>query len=272
MSNTSPSERKGPVRLTDHDITQMAQRLFDAREGRVWTTGVPTVSGLTESDGYRVQAALLELHLDAGDSLAGYKIGLTSPNAQASYGASSPAWGFLLQSSVLDEARNPQLPRTRSRKIEAELALVIGEDLPEGQISGNDVIDATAKLLLAAEIVDTRWLGGAGDLGSLVADDVSNAAVVLGAEVVKAQAGSADIRASVHAAGREEIGSSSAVLGCPANAVAWLASALAHHGRRLRAGQLVMSGSFCTPLAVDPPDDVLISFGHLGRLQLEGDR
>lgn len=260
------------MRLTDDDVTEVAHKLFDAREGRAWTQGVPAMSGLTESDGYRVQAALLDLHLEAGDSLVGYKIGLTSPSAQASYGASSPAWGFLLQSAILGEPRNPRLPHTQSRKIEAELAFVLGEDLPEGEISGNDVMDTTAKLLLAAEIVDTRWLGGAADLGSLVADDVSNAAVALGPEVSVASAGSADIRAGVHAAGREEMGSSSAVLGYPANAVAWLASALARHGRSLTAGQLVMSGSFCTPLNVDPADDVLLHFGDLGRLQLPADR
>lgn len=258
--------------LTDDDVIETARRLFDARAGRARTQGVPRVSGLTEADGYRVQAALLDLYLADGDSLVGYKIGLTSPSAQASYGAATPAWGFLLQSAVLDQPRNPRLPHVQARKIEAEFAFVIGEDIPEGAISSRDVIDATRQVLLAAEIVDTRWLGGAADLGSLVADNVSNAAVALGSEVVKALAGSADVRAGVRASGREEIGSSSAVLGRPANAVAWLASALARQGLRLTAGRLVMSGSFGTPLAVDPADDVIIDFGDLGRLELAADR
>jgi len=258
------------VPLTDDEVTELAQKLFDARAGAAWTQGVPRLSGLAELDGYRVQAALLDLHLDAGDSLAGYKIGLTSPAAQTSYGASAPAWGFLLQSSVLDTTRNPRLPHVQARKIEAELAFVFGEDLPEGEVSSDDVVEATSTLRLAAEIVDTRWLGGAADLGSLVADDVSNAAVALGPQVAAAYAGSADIRAVVRAAGREEAGSSAAVLGRPANAVAWLASALAQHGLRLAAGQLVMSGSFGTPLAVDPEDDVLLDFGELGCLELSG--
>lgn len=258
--------------LTDDEVVETARRLFDARAGRAWTEGVPRMPGLTEADGYRVQNALLDLHLTAGDSLVGYKIGLTSPSAQASYGAATPAWGFLLQSAVLDRPRNPRLPHVQARKIEAEFAFVIGEDIPEGRISSHDVIDATRQVLLAAEIVDTRWLGGAGDLGSLIADNVSNAAVALGSEVVKARAASADVRAGVRASESEEAGSSSAVLGSPANAVAWLASALARHGRSLAAGQLVMSGSFGTPLAVDPADDVLVDFGDLGRLELAADR
>lgn len=259
------------MQLTDEDVLDVAQRLFRARKsGVARTAAVPAMGVLTESDGYRVQAALLELHLEAGDSLAGYKIGLASPGAQAAYGASSPAWGFLLQSSVLDRPDDTRLPPARARKIEAEFAFVLDEDLPAGNISGQQVIDATRQVLLAAEIVDTRWVGGAGDLGSLIADDVSNEAVVLGPEVLKTLAASAEIDARVEAGGCVEMGSSSAVAGSPANAVAWLASALAHHGRRLTAGQLIMSGSFNTPLAVDPSDDVLVDFGDLGRLRMAG--
>lgn len=258
------------MQLTDEAAAGLARQLFDARTGRAsGEGGVEVPPHLTEADGYRVQAALLDLHLAAGDTLAGYKIGLTSPDARASYGAATPAWGFLLKSAVLVEAENRRLPRVRARRIEAEFAFILANDLPGRRLSADEVIDATRHLHLAAEIVDTRWLGVSG-LGALVADDVSNAAVVLGPEVKVTDALSADIPAVVRAHGLESLGTSSAVMGHPAAAVGWLALELGRHGRRLEAGQLVMSGSFGAPLPVEPADDVHIDFGQLGRLHLKG--
>ncbi|MCU1586333.1 MAG: hypothetical protein JWM49_2889 [Microbacteriaceae bacterium] len=231
--------------------------------------GVAVPPNLTEADGYRTQAALLDLHLAADDTLAGYKIGLTSVGARASYGAATPTWGFLLTSAVLVEPEHPRLPYLRARRIEAEFAFVLARDFPGRQLSANEVIEGTRHLRLAAEIVDTRWRG-ASSLGALVADDVSNAAVVLGPQVKVTDALFAEVPAVVRADGRESLGTSSAVMGHPAAAVAWLASELGRHGHRLEAGQIVMSGSFGEPLPVEPAEDVYIEFGHLGRLHLKG--
>lgn len=258
------------MQLADEAVAELAQQLFDARTGRgSGEAGVAVPPDLTEADGYRVQAALLDLHLAVGDTLAGYKIGLTSPGARASYGAATPKWGFLLTSAVLVAPENPRLPLVRARQVEAEFAFVLAQDLPGRQVLANDVIEATRHLRLAAEIVGTRWLGAFG-LGALVADDVSNAAVVLGPQVEVTDALFADVPAVVRADGRESLGTSSAVMGHPAAAVAWLASELGRHGHRLEAGQIVMSGSFGSPLPVEPADDVYIEFGHLGRLHLTG--
>jgi 2-keto-4-pentenoate hydratase len=233
---------------------------------------VPRPTTIAEADGYLIQSALLARHLAAGDSLAGYKVGLSSPDARAVYGAREPVQAFLLSSAVV---RSPAAisrrsgPVPRAQKIEAELAFVLGEDLPDGDISVHEVVDATRQLFLAAELVETRW-HGVPDLGGLIADDASNAGVVLGPEIEPIEALATETRAEVRSSGRMSRGTITDVMDGPAHAVAWLASALAQHGRRLRAGDLVMSGTFCTPLAVGPAENVIVDFGRLGMLRLEG--
>jgi len=255
-----------------HDAAALiAGRLFGAR-----ICGDPTEvrgpTAIAEADGYLIQTALLARHLATGDSMVGYKIGLTSPAARAGYGAREPAWGFLLSSAVVRSSAKTSRrtgPVLRAQKIEAELAFVLGEDLPDCDISADEIVDATRRLFLAVELVESRWRGIT-DLGGLIADDVSNAGVVLGCEVEPVEARATDVCAEVRSAGCVSRGTISDVMGGPAHAVAWLASALARQGHRLHAGDLVMSGTFCTPLAVEPAEDVTVSFGRLGMMRLEG--
>jgi 2-keto-4-pentenoate hydratase len=251
-------------------VIQLSNQLFRSRTlGDPCHVSMPAAT--STPDGYRVQAALLDRHIEAGDSLTGYKIGLTSPAARATYGAREPVWGFLLKSATgpATAAGLRRAPVARAQKIEAELAFLMGDDVPAADVSPHDIVDATKKLFIAAEIVETRWRGVA-DLGGLIADDVSNAAVALGTEAAPSEAVAANVRGEVRAAGRVSRGRISDVMGGPARSVAWLASALAHHGRQLRAGDLVMSGTLCSPLTVSAAEDVTVDFGRLGQLQLTG--
>ena len=60
------------------------------------------VDDLSVDDAYAIQAALLELQLGRGDTLAGAKLGLTSAAKQEQMGVSEPVYGWVPASSVLD--------------------------------------------------------------------------------------------------------------------------------------------------------------------------
>nr|WP_253209017.1 fumarylacetoacetate hydrolase family protein [Streptomyces niphimycinicus] len=64
-------------------------------------------------------------------------------------------------------------------------------------------------------------------------------------------------------------GSASAVMGDPAEAVAWLARHLLRGGRRLEAGDIVLSGTLCTPTAIGTGDRLVADLGELGRIALD---
>jgi 2-keto-4-pentenoate hydratase len=66
-----------------------------------------------------------------------------------------------------------------------------------------------------------------------------------------------------------DTGAGAAVLGHPANAVAWLANALAERGEYLRAGTFVMPGALCNAYSVAPGDTVQVEIDRLGTLVLE---
>jgi 2-oxo-hept-3-ene-1,7-dioate hydratase len=62
----------------------------------------------------------------------------------------------------------------------------------------------------------------------------------------------------------EETGVAAGVLGHPANAIAWLANKLAAHGATIKAGEILLSGSFIRVVPARPGDTFHADFGPLG--------
>ena len=70
----------------------------------------------------------------------------------------------------------------------------------------------------------------------------------------------------------EDTGMSSAVMGNPINAVAWLANKLHVFGVPLEAGHLVLSGSFIKAIRFGPGDVVSAEFAPLGTVGFSVER
>jgi len=120
------------------------------------------------------------------------------------------------------------------------------------------------------ELVDSRVADWRIRLADTVADNASSAGFVLGGR--RRPLGELDVSAVVVELWRGgevvERGTSSAVLGDPCAAVAWLANALAPFGAALEAGQVVLSGACTRMVAVLPGDDFRGTFGGLGEVRL----
>jgi 2-oxo-hept-3-ene-1,7-dioate hydratase len=70
----------------------------------------------------------------------------------------------------------------------------------------------------------------------------------------------------------EESGVAAAVLNHPGNGVAWLANRLAPFGEVLHAGEVILSGSFTTPVFAEPGDSFVADFGPLGTVSCAFER
>jgi len=64
-------------------------------------------------------------------------------------------------------------------------------------------------------------------------------------------------------------GLGSAVLGNPLNSVAWLASKLGEYGRQLRAGDVVMTGSFVRQFPLQAGDTAFAKFSSIGSVEVK---
>ncbi len=238
--------------LTEEECRRCAESLLDAAR-----TGTPTAAlagtfpGLTIADAYRIQRQWLEARCAAGARAVGYKIGLTSAATQALFQAAEPMYGRILAQGVLASGSRIRAAAFSRPRLEVELAFILGTDLAGPDVTREQVLEATARIVPAFEIVAQRTEASR-VLADAIADNGAHGAIVLGSEgIAPPEADVAAISATLYR-GRERIesGIASSVMGHPAAAVAWLARALDAIGERLERGQIILTGTLTRAVEV----------------------
>ncbi|MEH0975331.1 fumarylacetoacetate hydrolase family protein [Micromonospora sp. CPCC 205546] len=238
------------------EIESAADELRQARESG---TPCPPLRGrlLPEGDvetAYLVQQLQVRRWLDAGHRRVGAKIGLTSRAVQESFGVFQPDFGVLLDDMVVPDGAEVPKGRLLQPRVEAEVAFVLGADLPDERITGVDVIRAVDHLLPAIEIVDSRVADWKISIVDTVADNASSGMFVLG--TTPRRLAEVDLRLCgmvLERAGEPvSVGAGAACLGNPLHAVQWLAQTMARSGDPLRAGDVVLSGALGPMVPVTP--------------------
>ncbi|MFD0006055.1 2-keto-4-pentenoate hydratase [Streptomyces sp. NPDC127178] len=206
---------------------------------------------------YAVQQLNVRRGLDAGRRIVGRKIGLTSAAVQRQLGVDRPDFGALFADMAVPDGGEVPAGRLLQPKVEAEVALVLGRDLPHPACTVVDVLRAVDFALPALEIVDSRVRGWDISLVDTVADNASCGLYVLGATPVPLTAVDLRTVTMTMTRGGETVseGTGADCLGSPLNAAVWLACALAERGDPLRAGDLVLTGAL-GPMSPAAPGDV----------------
>lgn len=259
--------------IPDPDLTSLASALEEAERTGVQ---IPPLSerypGMTFADAYAVQRAWVGLKLKAGRRVRGHKIGLTSRAMQLASQITEPDYGTLLDSMFYEPNGDIPLSDFVAPKVEVELAFLLKDDLRGPGVTVFDVLRATEYVTPAAEIIDARIQRVSAQTGKprrvfdTISDNAANAGIIVGGSAVKPDA--IDLRWAAALCIRngviEETGVAAGVLGHPAQGIAWLANRLAPHGEGLKAGELVLAGSFTRPVDIASGDVFTFDYGPLG--------
>jgi 2-keto-4-pentenoate hydratase len=249
------------------DAAAKARALYEARRTRTpippFTDVDPT---LDMADGYAIQRELVPLLLAEGDSIVGYKVGVTSKAMQRLIGIDSPDYGPVLASTVYRDSDTIPLDRFIQPKIEAEIVFVLGERLAGPGVSVTDARRAIAGAAAAMEIVDSRIEDWRIKLADTVADLASNGAVAISSRLVPLDDLDPRLVGMMITRNGEllDTGAGAAALGDPVAVVAWLANVLGADGVALEPGHLVMTGSLHAAEPMNPGDVFRAEFDRLG--------
>jgi len=222
--------------------------------------------GISIEDAYAIQSRMVARRLEAGETVLGKKIGATSRPVQELLGVFQPDFGTLTSGMRVSEGEIIDLSGLIQPKAEAELAFVLKHDLSGPGITPMDVIRATDYVVPCFEIVDSRIEGWNIKIQDTVADNASCGLFMLGS--AKADPRDVDITlAGMVLEKNGELFSTStgaAVQGSPANAVAWLANTLGALGVTCKAGEVILSGSQSSLVAVADGDELVCTVGGIG--------
>ena len=232
--------------------------------------------GMTLDDAYAVQAELIAQKLAQGRRGIGWKIGLTSRAMQEQLKIDTPDSGVLMDDMLFADGATVPTGHFIQPRVEAEIAFLMARDLSGEDVTRAAVIAATAHVAPALEILDTRIqradpaTGRARIITDTVSDNAANAGIVLGAQ--RHAVGAHDLRwvgAVVKRDGVvEETGLGAGVLDDPVTGIVWLVRRLAAYGQGLKAGDIVLSGSFVRAIEAPPGSRFEADFGAFGRVSL----
>ena len=248
-------------------IAAIADELADADRTR---TLIPLLTarnpGMTVEDAYAVQREWAVRGIADGRRLVGRKIGLTSKVMQVATGITEPDYGVIFDDMVIESGSSVEFDRFTNVRIEVELAFVLRERLEGPEVTLFDVLDATAYIVPALEILNSHIALDGRTIVDTISDNAAMGAMVIGGTPVKPDA--VDLRWVSALLSRnqviEESGVAAAVLGHPAMGVAWLANKLARHGQALEADEIILAGSFTRPMWVERGDTVHADYRELG--------
>jgi 2-keto-4-pentenoate hydratase len=237
---------------------------------RAWTTGeriAELPADIRPQDavaGMAVQRAVAEL---AG-ATHGWKLAATNAAGAAHIGVDGPLPAVLFERFRHEPGDVLPSGDLHMRVVEAEFGFRMGRDVEPGA-SAEDVLAAVDGLHLAVEIPDSRFtrfeiVGGP----QLIADCACAGRFVLGPDVPGwSGLDLSTCGTSLWINGAEAAtGSGGNVLGDPRTALTWLVGDLARYGLRLRAGDIVTTGTTTTPVPIGPGDEVRADFGELGEV------
>lgn len=245
-------------------VKSLANHLWSAFENHQGVEPVTKLEpNLTTDEAYYVQLYNVDRQLEAGKTIIGKKIGLTSKAMQESLGVNEPDYGHLLSDMVI-EKDTPAIysDQVLQPRVEGELAFILKEDLTGPNVSVEDVLNATESIVAAIEIVDSRVQDWKITLQDTVADNGSSAFYILGDKHFKPE--DLDrIGVKMQLFKNDELineGDGAAVLGDSAYCVAWLANKLSAFDIQLKAGEVILAGALSAAIGAEMSDQFTCKF------------
>lgn len=264
------------MRINEASAKEIALKLETSEHKRVQITQISQqFPNMTVQDSYAIQNAWVQLKQKEGHLIRGHKVGLTSRAMQLACNIDEPDYGVLFDYMFYADGATLPAEHFIVPSVEVELAFILKKDLQGPFVTVADVYEATAYVQPALEIIDARFevvcsrTAAARTVFDTIADNAANAGVVLGGRPVPIDA--FDIRWAGSILSKnaqiEETGLAAGVMNHPANGVVWLANKLAEHGVALKAGQVILSGSFTRPVSAQAGDVFHADYGLLGTIQ-----
>ena len=204
--------------------------------------------------GMQKQLAQRRARIAAGEKPIGWKVGLGAKAAMERLQITMPVVGYMMEKSVVPNGGTVSVAGWTQPVAEPEIAVYMASDLPGGA-TRDAAMKAVGSLGPAIELADLP--APPSDVEAVLAGNIFHRSVILGAPGRLARGGEArwpcGSRVPARRAGRAA-GGPAGNIGNIVDIVAHVAGTLAANGEKLRAGDVIITGSIVPPPMVEPDE------------------
>ncbi len=257
--------------LSKQQIEQISSELVEAEKSCLPIVALTDrFKEVAYEDAYAVQLTTFDTKVKSGAVIVGKKIGLTSKPMQDQFGIREPDYGMIVDQMVVREGAPLQMSSLILPRIEPEIAFLLKSDLKGPGVNVAQVLDATEGVLPAFEVIDSRFKDWKITVKDSIADNASAATMILGGKLTSIKDLDLRLIGLVLEKNGEVVstGAGAAVLGNPAESVAWLVNKLAEFDISLKKGEFVMSGSLVKAVPVEAGASFRATFDRLGSVSV----
>jgi 2-keto-4-pentenoate hydratase len=251
-------------------LNAMARWLWQARRRRQPYGNLPDeLRPASIAEAYSAQEAYYRLAQPVYGAVAGAKIATTTKVMQQLMGITHPCGGAIFARTIHTSPAKLRIADFVNLRIESEIALKLGADLPSSCApwTREAVAPAVAAAMPAFELIEDRHANYAQtEVVSLIVENCWNGGVVIGTPKA------VPVNALVGIAGRLRLGGKAVGEGAaedPCATLAWLANHLAERGRDLKAGMVVITGSVIPTVSIASGERAEFAVDGLGEVAID---
>jgi len=206
--------------------------------------------------------------IKAGEKTLGWKVGFGAPAAMEKLGITTPLVGFLTGQALIRPATTLSITDWKKPVAEPEIAVYLGKDLPGG--AGRETVKAAiAGLGPAIELADVDCPPD--NVEDILSGNIYQRNLILGPrDASRAGCVLDGLLGRVLRNGTEVASTADpqATTGELVDIVRHVADLLAAFGERLRAGQIIITGSIVPPLWVEAGEEIAFQLDPIGAVSV----
>src|ERR1700756_5487920 len=251
-------------------LQAMAQWMWDARARRLPYRNLPDeLRPASIAEAYTAQEAYYRLAEPVYGPVGGAKIATTTKVMQQLMGIPHPCGGAIFSRTIHHSPAKLRAGDFVNLRIESEIALKLGVDLPAFRAPWTRaaVAPAIAAAMPAFELIEDRNADYAKtEATSLIVENCWNGGAVVGTPKRVSLDDLVGITGALTLGGKL-IGEGAAEDPCAT--LAWLANPVAERGRDLKAGMVVITGSLIPTVSIAPGQRAVFAVHGLGEVTMD---
>jgi len=247
---------------------EIAKILDQAAKNAKAVSQMAAKNNMTLDEAYEIQRMSIDLRLERGEKITGYKLGFTSKAKMEQMGVHDLIWGILTDEMELQQGETVALSRWIHPRAEPEIAFRVSKDI-NSQLNLEELPEYLDGMAPALEIIDSRYENFKFTLEDVVADNCSSTGYVIGDwQPLSTEISNLKMDLLVDN-NIIESASSAAILDNPLQSVVELSRLASQAGLTVKKGQVILAGAATAAVFLKQNQVLSVSVEKMGSVNFK---